>query len=69
MAHTWSPHLPALRAPAPPQWWQDGARAILARVDRARLARADRPRNPPKHHPARYDYLEAACMAREMERL
>jgi hypothetical protein len=69
MALTWSPHFSVLHARPFPHWWLDTTHTIHSRVHSARLARVDRPRNPPRQHPARYDYLESACMAREMDRL
>lgn len=69
MAHTWSPHLPALHAPAIPRWWTNTTHAIGSSVHHTFANRADRPHEPPRPHPKHYEYLEAGCMARAMEHL
>jgi hypothetical protein len=69
MAHTWSPHLSVHYAHPFPHWWHETTLSVQSKVHTAWVIRADRPRTPPKHHPARYGYLETACMSREMDRL
>jgi hypothetical protein len=56
----------ALRArPASRHWWADATHAVLAAVQRGLAPSPPQRRNVPK----RYAFLEAACMAREMDRL
>jgi hypothetical protein len=69
MAQVFSPRRSALPTLAIPHWWYDAAGAIQSTVHRALAARADRVRRPPRHYPARFQYLETACMSREMDRL
>jgi hypothetical protein len=69
MAHTWSPHLSVIHTHPFPHWWHDATVSVHSKVHHALIIRADRPRKPPKPHPAHYGYLENACMSREMYHL
>lgn len=69
MTQVISPRRTALPTLALPHWWHDAIAAIQSAVHRALAAHAERVQRPPRHYPARYGYLETACMSREMDRL
>jgi hypothetical protein len=50
-------------------WWVDATRVVAASIRRMSLTPAGSAPPAPKYCPRRYAYLEAALMAREMDRL
>jgi hypothetical protein len=50
-------------------WWVDATRVVAASMRRMSRTPAASPSPAPKYCPRRYGYLEAALMAREMDRL
>ncbi|HEY1842726.1 MAG TPA: hypothetical protein VGG53_21385 [Mycobacterium sp.] len=60
----------ALRArPATRRRWFEATHVLLAALNRTRVSSTQREPRTRREYPKRYAFLEAACMAREMERL
>jgi hypothetical protein len=55
--------------PTTTRWWTRARRAVLLSIGTALQALKASPHPARRHYPARYSYLEHACMAREMHRL